>query len=263
MQAYPSWMRYDRQIAIIGRRAQIALEEAKVLVAGLGGLGSNALGQLAAMGVGQFRLVDPDVVKMSDLHREPLYGEEDVGKPKVKAAKDALKRINPSISVEIYQAPVDESNATKMVDGTDVVVDGLDEIPPRLLLDDASMKAHIPYVFASVQETYGNVSTLIPGVTPRLKYFLKVAGPNPSCCHAVYPPAVFVVASIETAEVISLLIGKTPALAGKLLVYDALTASFDIVPLTPSPPRRTRFVVRLINVQIGYKILTSGLSIPS
>ncbi|MFP3219722.1 MAG: hypothetical protein RXR41_00965, partial [Candidatus Marsarchaeota archaeon] len=70
-------------------------------------------------------------------------------------------------------------------------------------------------------------------------------------------------ASIETAEVISLLIGKTPALAGKLLVYDALTASFDIVPLTPSPPRRTRFVVRLINVQIGYKILTSGLSIPS
>ena len=144
---------YSRQMVLaeIGVTGQRRLKKARVCVVGLGGLGSPLSMQLASMGVGHLRLVDRDVVEMSNLQRQHLYSVDVVGYPKVEAAASRLRSLNPHIEMEPLPLSLNPNNAEKTLSGVDVVGDGLDRMAPRYVLNRACVKLGIPYVFARAQ----------------------------------------------------------------------------------------------------------------
>ncbi|MGW8289083.1 MAG: HesA/MoeB/ThiF family protein, partial [Candidatus Bathyarchaeia archaeon] len=146
---------YSRQIVMndMGYNAQLKLKGSKVCLVGVGGLGSPASMQLAAMGVGFLRIVDRDFVELTNLHRQHLYGVDDVGVPKVEAAAKRLRRLNPYITVEPLPLSVNEANAEDLVRGMDVVVDGLDSMVARYAINRACIKLGVPYVFGAAITT--------------------------------------------------------------------------------------------------------------
>ncbi|HJX38205.1 MAG TPA: HesA/MoeB/ThiF family protein, partial [Anaerolineae bacterium] len=148
---------YSRQIVLphIGYAGQLRLRSASVCIAGVGGLGSPAAMQLAAMGVGHLRLVDYDVVELSNLQRQHLYDVSSVGYPKVEVAARRLRGLNPHIDVEPLPLAVSTYNVEEIVSGMDVVVDGLDRLAPRYALNTACVKLGIPYIFAAAVSMYG------------------------------------------------------------------------------------------------------------
>ena len=216
---------YSRQLVLseIGLNGQKKLKGARVLVAGVGGLGCQLSVQLASMGVGFLRLADRDVVEMSNLQRQHLYGVDVVGYPKVEAAEMRLRRVNPFIDIEALPVSVNDRTAAKLVKGVDLVVDGLDRLTPRLALNRACVERGIPYVYGAVITHVGNVSTIIPGETPCLECWQGgVDEANiPTCATVgVMPPAISVIASIQVSEAVRMILGEKPRLAGKLLFLD-------------------------------------------
>ncbi len=228
---------YSRQIVLdeIDFEGQRRLKKGHVLVAGAGGLGSPITLQLTAMGVGHLRIVDRDVVSKSDLHRQYLYDVDSVGMPKVEVAASKLAALNPRVNIEPVATSIEAWNVNDLLEGIDVVVDGLDSIEARYILNRACVKRGIPYVYGGAIRTQGNISTIIPKQTPCLECF----HPNlkdedlPKCALVgVYTPVLAIVASVEVSETVRLLTGKQPRLAGKLLIVDASTLSFDQITLT-------------------------------
>ncbi|MEM2897058.1 MAG: HesA/MoeB/ThiF family protein, partial [Candidatus Bathyarchaeia archaeon] len=164
---------YSRQIVLtdIGYEGQLKLKNSKVAIVGLGGLGSISSMKLAAMGVGYLRIIDRDIVSMSDLHRQHLYDMSLVGYPKAEAAYRKLRVLNPRISIEPIANSLNTLNAIELINGVNVVIDGLDAIETRYLLNRACQKLKIPYIFGSAIEAFGNVSTIIPEETACLECF--------------------------------------------------------------------------------------------
>lgn len=230
----PDLLRFDRQILVIGREAQLKLRDAKVAIVGVGGLGSNVAMQLAAMGVGHIILIDMDHVDLTNINRQPLYDENDVKKPKAIAAAQKLSEINSKIEVVPVVGRFEQN--THHIENADLIVDGLDSISARLLLNAFAVKFKVPYVFASVEGYYGNVSTILPGKTACLRCFMPSGkGEEKACAHGVYPPAVFLASAIEASEAISIAVNGTSPLAGKLLVFDASSYAFDVTDLKRNP----------------------------
>jgi len=228
---------YSRQIVLrdIGYEGQLKLREGRVSLVGLGGLGSPIATQLTAMGVGHLRLFDRDVVERSNLQRQHLYGVDSIGYPKVEAAAERLRRLNPHVEFELVALSVGPSNAEQVVKGVDMVVDGLDRMAPRYAVNRAAVRAGVPYVFGAAIEMFGNVSTILPRVTPCLECFLPGLNDDllPTCAVAgVHPSIIGIVASIQVAEVVRLLLGEPPQLAGKLLYCDLRSLSFDTIPVS-------------------------------
>ena len=216
---------YSRQIVLaeLGYNAQLKLKNAKACVLGLGGLGSPAATQLAAIGVGHLRLVDRDVVELANLHRQHLYGVDDIKYPKVEVAAERLQNLNPYIDIEPLPLYITEDNAEEIVKGMDVVIDGLDRMAPRYAINRACVKLGIPYVFGAAITTTGNVSTIIPGETACLECFYGNLDDErlPTCgVVGVHPSLLAVIASIEVGEAVRILTGKQPRLANKLFHFD-------------------------------------------
>ncbi len=227
---------YSRQIVMteMGYNAQLKLKNSKVCLVGMGGLGSPASMQLAAMGVGFLRIVDRDFVELTNLHRQHLYSVDDVGVPKVEAAAKRLRRLNPYISVEPLPLSVNESNAEDLVRGMDVVIDGLDSMAARYAINRACLKLGVPYVFGAAITTNGNVSTIVPGETACLECFYGGLDDKklPKCgVVGVHPSLVNIIASLEVSEVIRILVGKQPRLANKLLHFDLDEIEFNEINL--------------------------------
>jgi molybdopterin-synthase adenylyltransferase len=227
---------YSRQLVLaeIGSAGQRMLRKARVLVAGVGGLGCQLSVQLASMGVGHIRLADRDIVEMSNLQRQHLYGVDVVGYPKVEAAEARLRKVNPFIEVEPIPVSVNNRTSSKLVEGVDLVVDGLDRLTPRLALNRACVDAGVPYVYGAVITHVGNVSTIIPGETPCLGCWQGgVDEANvPTCATVgVMPPAISIIASIQVSEVIRVILGEKPRLAGKLLYFDLSDLSMETINL--------------------------------
>jgi molybdopterin-synthase adenylyltransferase len=225
---------YSRQLVLadIGLNGQKKLRAARVLVAGVGGLGCQLSVQLASMGVGFLRLVDRDVVEMSNLQRQHLYGVDVVGYPKVEAAEMRLRKVNPFIDIEALPVSVNDRTAAKLVDGVDLVVDGLDRLTPRMALNRACVKQGVPYVYGAVITHVGNVSTIIPGETPCLECWQGgVDEANvPTCATVgVMPPAISVIASVQVSEAVRIILGEKPRLAGKLLFFDLDDLSMETI----------------------------------
>lgn len=242
---------YSRQIVLkeIGYSGQLKLKNSKVCIVGLGGLGSPAAFQLAALGVGHLRLVDYDIVELSNLHRQYIYDLNFLGYPKVEAAAKRLRELNPNIEIEPYPLSLNTDTAEEIISGVDVILDGLDSMTPRYALNRACQKLRVPYVFGAAIMTFGTVSTIIPGVTPCLECFQGNLEDDvlPKCAVVgVHPSILSVIASIEVSEALRILLGKKPNLANKLLHCDIESMDFveveisklDSCPICGSKPSR-------------------------
>jgi len=228
---------YSRQIVLkeIGYNGQLKLKAAKACIVGLGGLGCSIATQLTAMGVGHLRLVDRDVVEISNLQRQHLYTMSALGYPKVEAAARRLRDLNPNVKLEPLPLSLNAETAEKIIQGADVVIDGLDRMEPRYAVNRACIKLGVPYVFGAAIMTYGNVSTIIPGETPCLECFygnLKDEALPTCAVVGVHPSVISIVASIEVAETLRILLGEQPNLASKLLYCDLESLSMDEVSLS-------------------------------
>jgi adenylyltransferase/sulfurtransferase len=228
---------YSRQVVMaeMGYKAQLKLKNSKACLVGVGGLGSPAAMQLAAIGVGHLRIVDRDVVELTNLHRQHLYGINHVGYPKVEAAAKRLRNLNPYIKVEPLPLSVNQANAEELVMDMDVVVDGLDSMKARYAINRACIKAGVPYVFGAAITTTGNVSTIVPDGTACLECFYGGLDDKklPKCgVVGVHPSLVNIIASLEVSEAIRILTGKRPLLANKLLNFDLDELEFTEINLS-------------------------------
>jgi len=228
---------YSRQIVLpeIGYTGQLKLKNARVCIAGLGGLGSPAALQLAAMGVGHLRLVDRDVVELSNLQRQILYDSRFLGYPKVEVAAKRLRDLNPNIEVEPLPVSVNSEMAPEIIKDVDVVIDGLDRMSSRYALNRACQKYGTPYVFAAAIMTFGNVSTIIPGETPCLECFQGNLDDDslPTCAAVgIHPSVPSIIASIEVSEAVRIILGKKPQLAGQILHCDLENMEFEKIKVS-------------------------------
>jgi molybdopterin/thiamine biosynthesis adenylyltransferase len=231
---------YSRQIVLpnLGYEGQLRLRSARVCVAGVGGLGSVVAMQLAAMGVGHLRLVDYDVVERSNLQRQHLYDVSAVGYPKVEAAARRLNEMNPYVDIEPWPLAIAAHNAVEIIEGMDVVVDGLDRMSPRYAVNRACVRLGVPYVFGAAVSMYGNTATILPHQTACLECFQRFTEDDalPSCAVlGVHPSIIGLIASIEVAETTRILLGQAPRLANKLLHCDIESMEFEEIALAIAP----------------------------
>ncbi|MEM2930989.1 MAG: HesA/MoeB/ThiF family protein [Thermoproteota archaeon] len=228
---------YSRQIALrdIGLRGQERIRRARVCVIGVGGLGSTIVTQLAGMGVGLLRIVDRDLVERTNLHRQSVYSVDHLGAPKVEAAESRIRKINPDVKVEALPLSVNKHNVEHVVEGMDIVLDGLDSLAARRIVNRACVKQGKPYVFGAAVEMFGNASTIIPGETPCLDCFLPRREPSATCATiGVHPSLVSTVASIQVSEAVKIITGAKPSLAGRLLFIDLRNLFFETISINRS-----------------------------
>lgn len=223
--------RYKGHIALceIDVTGQKRISEGRVLVVGAGGLGSPVCLYLAAAGVGHITVIDPDTVSMSNLQRQIMHGAADIGRPKVESARDAMLRINDTVTVETLRAPLTAENARGLVDRHDVTVDCTDNLDTRLLVSDTCVAAGKPYVFGSVRRFSGQLFTYRPGSASYRDIFGDEPTPEgdvPCAVDGVMNTVVGVVGSLQATETIKLLARTGDVLADRLLTFDAITMDF-------------------------------------
>jgi adenylyltransferase/sulfurtransferase len=221
---------YSRQIALpeIGAAGQARLAAARVLIIGLGGLGSPVLQYLAGAGVGTLRIVDGDVLAASNLHRQPLYALGDVGKPKVELARAAVAALNPAVRVEAHATRFVAANAAQLMAGADVVVDCSDNFRTKFLINDAAVLAHTPAVFASVYQYEGEIQVYTPRPTHACLRCLwpdaTADGVVGNCVEAgVLGPVAGALGTLQAIMTLKLLLGLPGQLDGELLLLDFTT----------------------------------------
>lgn len=233
--------RYARQTLLpgFGTEGQRRLRDASVLVVGLGGLGSPVALYLAAAGVGHLRLVDPDVVSLSNLHRQILYTTDDLGRPKHEAAAEHLRRLNPDIEIDASGDRLDAGNAHALVAAANVVADGTDTFATRYLVNDASVRARTPNAFASIQQFDGQASVFGVSGGPCYRCLFPEpppAGTVPSCAEGgVIGVLPGLLGMIQATEVIKWLTGLGDPLVGRLLLVDALSARTREIQVDADP----------------------------
>lgn len=232
--------RYKRNILLpeVGEEGQKKLAESRVLVVGAGGLGSPASLYLAAAGVGTIGIADFDRVDVSNLQRQILYREQDIGKAKAELAAEQLQSRNHSVQVELYPEGITAENAEEILAKFDVIVDASDNFPTRYLLSDTCMKLGKPDVYGAICEFAGQV-TVFASNGPCLRCLCPEAedpsgNPN-SAAYGVLGVIPGMIGCMQAAEVLKLLLGKGEALIGKMLFIDAKTWSTDLIEVPVHP----------------------------
>jgi len=218
--------RYDRQIMVrgFGVEGQEKLKQARIFIAGAGGLGSAAATYLTAAGVGMIRVVDHDMVELSNLNRQVLHWDEDIGKKKVDSATEKLKRLNQEVEVEAIAEMVTEANISQLVAGFDLIVDAMDNLPTRYLLNKVALEKNIPLFHGAVYGFEGRAMTIIPGETACLRCVYRGVIPGEKFPVIGVTPAV--IGCIQATEVIKYIAGIGQLLANRLLIYDGLNMKF-------------------------------------
>ncbi|CAA9489126.1 MAG: Molybdopterin-synthase adenylyltransferase [uncultured Solirubrobacteraceae bacterium] len=234
--------RYSRHILIpeVGLEGQQKLLDAKVLLLGAGALGSPTSLYLTAAGVGTIGIVDNDTVDLSNLQRQVIHTTDRIGVSKVESAEQTMKALNPDVDVVKYDLRLDASNIMDVLsDGWDVVVDGLDNFPTRYLLNDASVRMRIPVVSAAILGFDGQLSVFAPYEGPCYRCLFPTPPPAelaPSCgANGVLGVLPGTMGMLSATEAIKLIIGKGDTLAGRLLLYDALAATFTELKVRRDP----------------------------
>lgn len=228
-------IRYQRQMLIPGwgEEGQKKVKGAKVFVAGAGGLGSPASIYLVVAGVGHLLIVDHDAPELSNLNRQILHAEVDIGKPKSQSGVESLKALNPDIVVEGIRDTIAEDNVVDLVGDAHIIVDCMDNFPTRYLLNEAALKLGIPLVHGSIWGMEGRCTFIIPGQTPCLRCLFREAPPQ-----EVFPvlgTAAGVIGCIQAAETLKYFTSLGNLLTNRLLIYDGLTARFTEVKLRRDP----------------------------
>jgi len=219
--------RYERQIMLygFGEEGQAKLKRAKVFVAGAGGLGSPVSIYLAAAGVGTIRIVDHDKVELSNLNRQVLHWDENIGMEKADSAVAKLKKINPGVKIEAIAETITEANISQLVADFDLIVDAMDNLPARYLLNKTAIEKGIPFFHGAVYGFEGRVMTIIPGKTACLNCVYRGATiPEEKFPVIGVTPAV--IGCIQATEVIKYIVGLGELLTNRLLTYDALEMTF-------------------------------------
>jgi len=233
--------RYSRHFLLpeIGQAGQEKLLDAKVLLLGAGGLGAPAALYLAAAGVGTIGVIDNDVVDLSNLQRQVIHTTGRIGEKKVDSAEETMKAINPDVNVVKYDFRMDASNIMDVITGYDVIVDGLDNFPTRYLLNDASVRLQIPVVSASILGFDGQLSVFKPYDGPCYRCLYPVPPPAelaPSCgANGVLGVLPGTMGLLQATEVIKLIVGIGEPLVGRLLLYEALGATFTELKVRRDP----------------------------
>jgi adenylyltransferase/sulfurtransferase len=227
--------RYDRQIMIrgLGEDGQEKLKQAKVIIAGSGGLGSPAAIYLAAAGVGTIRIVDHDRVELSNLNRQVLHWDRDLGRNKVDSAAEKLRQLNRGVKIEAIEETINEANIQQLVAGFDLIVDAMDNLPTRYLLNRAAIENHIPFVHGAVYGLEGRAMTIIPGKTACLRCVYRGLIPQEKFPVIGVTPAV--IGCIQATEVIKYIVGIGKLLTNRLLVYDGLNMKFTELAVRKDP----------------------------
>jgi adenylyltransferase/sulfurtransferase len=228
--------RYSRQIMLeeIGFVGMEKIRKAKICVVGVGGIGNPVVTQLTAMGIGKIKIVDRDVIEISNLHRQHIFTEKDVGRVKVEAARDRLEQINPSVEIEALPISVTTFTAQKIIEGYDIVVDALDSIDARYALNDACIKLNIPLIYAGALGMLGSVCTIIPNESACLRCMFPALAEDdmPTCStEGVHPSILYLVAGVQVSEVVKIITGEKPTLVNKLLYIDLNELTFDKIQM--------------------------------
>ncbi len=214
----------------IDEQAMQSIIDTHVTVVGAGGLGSPILRLLTAIGFGTIRVIDHDIVDLSNLQRQTIYTTADIGTPKAETAVSNLAPMNPDVVFEPYSVTIREDNARDLLRGTGIILDGLDSIRARRAVNKASQELRIPYVYAGAIQYYANISTFVPGETGCLQCLLGDTEDSPEMtCEnvGVTPTILSLAASIEVQEAIMISTQKEPSLANHLLHMDVNQLSFD------------------------------------
>jgi adenylyltransferase/sulfurtransferase len=240
--------RYARHIVLreVGGVGQARLKAARVLVIGAGGLGSPLILYLAAAGVGTLGIVDFDTVSLSNLQRQIAYRTADIGRPKTQSASDAVAAINPETRIELHPVRLDATNAVDLISRYDIVADGSDNFDTRFLVNDACYFAQKTLVSAAVTEFDGQLSTYKAhagkahaGDFPCYRCLFPEPPPPgtaPSCSETgILGAAAGVMGTLQALEVLKEILSLGESLAGKLLIYDALSTRFRTVRMRPDP----------------------------
>jgi sulfur-carrier protein adenylyltransferase/sulfurtransferase len=233
--------RYSRHLLMdeVGIEGQLKLLDAKVLLLGAGGLGSPTALYLAAAGVGTLGIVDDDVVDLSNLQRQVIHTTDRVGVSKVDSAEETIAALNPDVKVVKYPVRIGASNIMEIIEGYDVIVDGLDNFPTRYLLNDASVRLQIPVVSASILGFDGQLSVFAPYDGPCYRCLYPTPPPAelaPSCgANGVLGVLPGTMGLLQATEVVKLILGEGEPLIGRLLLYEALGATFTELKVRRDP----------------------------
>ncbi|HXQ12520.1 MAG TPA: molybdopterin-synthase adenylyltransferase MoeB [Caulobacteraceae bacterium] len=229
--------RYARHLVLreIGGPGQQALKAASVAIVGAGGLGAPAALYLAAAGVGRVGLIDPDVVALSNLQRQVIYASGDIGRVKVEAAAARLHELNPEVAVEPRAETLTAANAQALLGGYDLVLDGTDDFGARFAVSDACLALGVPLVSGAIGRWTGQVA-VFEG-KPCYRCFVPELPPDAETCAVVGVIGALagVIGAMMALEAVKLIAGAGEALAGRLLVYDALAAEARTVRIAPDP----------------------------
>lgn len=228
--------RYDRQIMIygFGKEGQEKLKKARVFIAGAGGLGSPAAIYLAAAGIGTIRMADHDTVELSNLNRQILHWDENIGGRKAESAVAKLQKLNPDVRIEAIGEMLTEANASQLVADADLIVDAMDNLPTRYLLNKTAIEKGIPFFHGAVYGFEGRAMTVIPGKSACLNcVYHGVTVPEEKFPVIGVTPAV--IGCIQATEVIKYITGLGELLTDRLLNYDALRMKFTEFKINRDP----------------------------
>ena len=229
--------RYSRQIMLeeIGYQGQLKLKQAKVCVVGVGGLGNPITARLAAMGVGKIRIVDRDVIELSNLHRQTMFNEDDVGQVKVETAAKKLRKLNPDIIIEELPVSINDYTAFDAVDGCDVVIDALDSVNARYSLNKACIEKKIPFVTGAAVGVTGQSFTILPNESACYHCLFPALDEDsmPTCSiEGVHPLILSIIGGIEVSEAVKIITGKEPSLRDKVLHVDLENLIFNFTKVS-------------------------------
>jgi len=230
--------RYRRQLMLpeIGEVGQQRLGRARVLIVGLGGLGSISSSYLAAAGVGHLRIVDRDAVGLENLNRQLLHSTDDLGRPKAESASEKLLRLNPSCHVQTEIVDITDENASSLAKGCGLILDATDNLATRHVLNRVSLENGIPFIYGGINGWNGMAAAFVPGKT--------------GCFACVFPsrktrdeereipalgPTAGVIASVQSMEALKILLGLPPGLAGRLLTFRGMEMRFRSTPIEKDP----------------------------
>jgi len=229
--------RYSRQIMLeeIGYQGQLKLKQANVCVVGVGGLGNPIVIRLAAMGVGKIRIVDRDVIELSNLHRQTMFNEDDIGQVKVETAAKKLRKLNQDIVIEELPVSINDYTALDVVDGCDVVIDALDSVNARYSLNKACIEKKIPFVTGAAVGVTGQSFTILPNETACYHCLFPALDEDsmPTCSiEGVHPSILSIIGGIEVSEAVKIITGKQPSLKDKVLHVDLENLIFNFTKVS-------------------------------
>jgi adenylyltransferase/sulfurtransferase len=223
--------RYSRQIMLeeIGYQGQLKLRAAKVCVVGVGGLGNPITTRLVAMGIGKLRIIDRDVIELSNLHRQTMFDESDVGHIKVEVAARKLKKLNPDVEIESLPISINDYTALDAVEECDVVIDALDSVNARYALNKACVEKNIPFVTGAAVGMSGQAFTILPHQSACYSCMFPALDEDsmPTCSiEGVHPSILSIIGGIEVSEAVKIITGKKPSLSDKILHADLENLDF-------------------------------------